>query len=78
MAVKAEATIGDLYHVPKNGKVEIVKGELHLMFPPREICLAPQPEKSLFPCTNIHGGLGMAAPTRTMQPLSWTFLTSVP
>ena len=33
MAVKAEATIEDLYHVPEDGKAEIVNGELRLMSP---------------------------------------------
>jgi Uma2 family endonuclease len=33
MAVKTEATIEDLYHVPENGKAEIVNGELVLMSP---------------------------------------------
>lgn len=33
MATKTEATIEDLYHVPEDGKAEIVNGELHLMSP---------------------------------------------
>jgi Uma2 family endonuclease len=33
MAVKTEATIEDLYHVPEDGKAEIVNGELVLMSP---------------------------------------------
>ncbi|HMD96549.1 MAG TPA: Uma2 family endonuclease [Terriglobia bacterium] len=33
MPVKTEATIEDLYHVPENGKAEIVNGELRLMSP---------------------------------------------
>ena len=33
MAVKTEATIEDLYHVPEGGKAEIVNGELRLMLP---------------------------------------------
>ena len=33
MAVKTEATIEDLYHVPEHGKAEIVNGELRLMSP---------------------------------------------
>jgi Uma2 family endonuclease len=33
MAVKAEATIEDLYHLPEDGKAEIVDGELRLMSP---------------------------------------------
>lgn len=33
MSVKTEATIEDLYHVPDNGKAEIVDGELVLMSP---------------------------------------------
>jgi len=33
MPVKNEATIDDLYHVPENGKAEIVNGELRLMSP---------------------------------------------
>ncbi|HXJ94670.1 MAG TPA: Uma2 family endonuclease [Terriglobia bacterium] len=33
MAVKTEATIEDLYHVPEDGKAEIVNGELCLMSP---------------------------------------------
>lgn len=33
MSTKAEATIEDLYHVPENGKAEIVNGELILMSP---------------------------------------------
>ena len=33
MAVKAEATIEDLYHLPEDGKAEIVNGELRLMSP---------------------------------------------
>ncbi|MDQ3706872.1 MAG: Uma2 family endonuclease [Chloroflexota bacterium] len=33
MKVRAEATIEDLYHVPENGKAEIVNGELVLMSP---------------------------------------------
>ncbi len=33
MKTKAEATIEDLYHVPENGKAEIVDGELVIMSP---------------------------------------------
>jgi len=33
MSTKAEAAIEDLYHVPENGKAEIVDGELKLMSP---------------------------------------------
>jgi Uma2 family endonuclease len=33
MRTKAEATIDDLYHVPENGKAEIVNGELVLVSP---------------------------------------------
>jgi Uma2 family endonuclease len=33
MSTKVEATIGDLYHVPEDGKAEIVDGELVLMSP---------------------------------------------
>ena len=33
MSTKIEATIEDLYHVPENGKAEIVNGELVLMSP---------------------------------------------
>jgi Uma2 family endonuclease len=33
MSTKVEATIEDLYHVPENGKAEIVDGELILMSP---------------------------------------------
>jgi Uma2 family endonuclease len=33
MATKTEATIEDLYHVPEDGKAEIVNGELRLMSP---------------------------------------------
>src|SRR5690349_9612129 len=33
MALRREATIEDLYHVPENGKAEIVNGELVLMSP---------------------------------------------
>jgi len=33
MSTKARATIEDLYHVPENGKAEIVNGELRLMSP---------------------------------------------
>ena len=33
MPQKIEATIEDLYHVPENGKAEIVNGELRLMPP---------------------------------------------
>ena len=33
MSVKTQATIQDLYHVPENGKAEIVNGELRLMSP---------------------------------------------
>jgi len=33
MSSKTEATIDDLYHVPENGKAEIVDGELVLMSP---------------------------------------------
>ena len=33
MAAKTEATIEDLYHVPGDGKAEIVNGELVLMSP---------------------------------------------
>jgi Uma2 family endonuclease len=33
MSAKTEATIEDLYHVPENGKAEIVDGELVLMSP---------------------------------------------
>ena len=33
MSTKAEATVDDLYHVPENGKAEIVNGELVLMSP---------------------------------------------
>ena len=33
MSTKTQATIEDLYHVPENGKAEIVDGELKLMSP---------------------------------------------
>jgi len=33
MSIKTHATIEDLYHVPENGKAEIVAGELRLMSP---------------------------------------------
>jgi Uma2 family endonuclease len=33
MPVKTRATIEDLYHVPENGKAELVNGELKLMPP---------------------------------------------
>lgn len=33
MATKTEATIDDLYHVPENGKAELVDGEIRLMSP---------------------------------------------
>jgi Uma2 family endonuclease len=33
MSTKIEATIDDLYHVPEDGKAEIVNGELVLMSP---------------------------------------------
>jgi len=33
MSAKTQATIEDLYHVPENGKAEIVNGELQLMSP---------------------------------------------
>ena len=33
MSSKTEATIDDLYHVPENGKAEIVNGELVLLSP---------------------------------------------
>jgi Uma2 family endonuclease len=33
MSSKTQATIEDLYHVPENGKAEIVNGELRLMSP---------------------------------------------
>lgn len=33
MSTRTEATIEDLYHVPENGKAEIVDGELRLMSP---------------------------------------------
>jgi Uma2 family endonuclease len=33
MSTKTQATIEDLYHVPENGKAEIVNGELKLMPP---------------------------------------------
>lgn len=33
MSTRTEATIEDLYHVPENGKAEIVNGELVLMSP---------------------------------------------
>jgi Uma2 family endonuclease len=33
MAVKTEATIEDLYHVPEDGKAELVDGEIRLMSP---------------------------------------------
>jgi Uma2 family endonuclease len=33
MSIKTEATIEDLYHVPENGKAELVNGELRVMHP---------------------------------------------
>jgi Uma2 family endonuclease len=33
MSIKSQATIEDLYHVPENGKAEIVNGELRMMSP---------------------------------------------
>jgi len=33
MPTKTQVTIEDLYHVPGNGKAEIVNGELRLMSP---------------------------------------------
>jgi Uma2 family endonuclease len=35
MSTKVEATIEDLYHIPENGKAEIVDGEFVLMSPTR-------------------------------------------
>src|SRR5215469_15832854 len=37
MAVRTEATIEDLYHVPEDGKAEIVNGELRLMSPTEDL-----------------------------------------
>jgi len=37
MTTKTQATIEDLYHVPENGKAEIVNGELILMSPTGEM-----------------------------------------
>jgi Uma2 family endonuclease len=36
MSIKTQATIDDLYHVPENGKAELVNGELKLMPPAGE------------------------------------------
>ena len=33
MSIKTQASVEDLYHVPENGKAEIVNGELRLMSP---------------------------------------------
>jgi len=33
MPIKTQATVEDLYHVPENGKAEIVNEELRLMSP---------------------------------------------
>jgi Uma2 family endonuclease len=33
MAIKTQATLEDLYHVPENGKAEIVNGEIRLLSP---------------------------------------------
>ena len=33
MSIKTQATVEDLYHVPENGKAEIVNGELRLLSP---------------------------------------------
>ncbi len=33
MEIKTEATVEDLYHVPEDGKAELVNGELVLMSP---------------------------------------------
>jgi hypothetical protein len=35
MSIKTQASVEDLYHVPENGKAEIVNGELRLMSPNR-------------------------------------------
>lgn len=37
MSIKAQATIGDLYHVPEDAKAEIVNGELQLMSPTEDL-----------------------------------------
>lgn len=37
MSVRSKATVEDLYHLPENGKAEIVNGELVLM-PPTGWC----------------------------------------
>ena len=33
MIIKVKATIEDLYHIPENGKAEIVNGEVVMMSP---------------------------------------------
>jgi hypothetical protein len=37
LSIKSQAAIEDLYHVPENGKAEIVNGELRLMSPIGEL-----------------------------------------
>src|SRR5450432_2644646 len=43
MSARTEATIEDLYHVPDNGKAEIVNGEVVLMSPTGQ-----QPSRAAF------------------------------
>jgi hypothetical protein len=46
LTVKTEATIEDFYHVPEDGKAELVNGELCLMSPTGDL---PGSEAGLLP-----------------------------
>jgi hypothetical protein len=64
MSTKIEATIEDLYHVPENGKAEIVDGELRLMSPTGDLpSLAGLEIASL--CVPMRGVRERAEPIRT-------------
>jgi hypothetical protein len=68
MSIKSQATIEDLYHVPENGKAEIVDGELRLMSPTGDL-----PGRAAFeivcPCTATPGRPGQAGFARITSDL---------
>ena len=70
MSTKTQATIEDLYHVPDNGKAEIVDGELRLMSPTGDLHGSATLEIA---AALTRDGLEWGAPTATMFGSLWIF-----
>ncbi len=72
MSAKVEATIEDLYHVPENGKAELVNGEIIAMPPTGE--MPGRAGGSIYVSLRLHEG---KTPGRA-QPDNIGFLVHLP